>query len=156
MSTEDPKNPRATVARRVAETPIRARRTIGFWSLLEEERVRRTAEHALRHYVEPISDEEAAAFGVPFSPNRFSPLAPAIGEQIQQGLNEANRMYRELTAPTIIAAPETAPAEDDSFTTERFGAEDGVEQSGVPVHPQFMPTPTAASVSAIRPRMRRR
>jgi hypothetical protein len=139
MSTEDPREPNA-VPRRVATTPVTVlplRRTLGFWSLPEAERANASLVHALTHYIEPISDEEAAAFGVP--------VQPTVGEQIQQGIREANRFYAERTSAEI------APAEDDSFTTERFGAEDGSEQNGTPLHPQFTPRHPAA-----RPRPRTR
>lgn len=76
-----------------------------------------------------------------------------LRESIQQGVSEANRLYRELAVEPVAQRPEVARAEDDSFTTERFGAEDGAEQNGVPIHPQFMPTNTNI---AVRPRMRRR
>lgn len=126
--------------------PVLLYRAPGVLSLAEA-----TAEEALqtaiRHFVPPISEEEAAAFGVP-------PFT--VGEEIQRGIGEANRLYRELTVAPVSPRPEVAPAEDDSFTTERFGAEDGSAQNSIPVHPQFMPTAPVPSVAAIRPRMRRR
>lgn len=152
---QEPQRIHSTV---ITDTPPPAplRRAIGFWSIPDAEAADASLEYSLRHHVQPISDDEAAAFGIPLSPNRFASLAPTIGEEIQIGLQDASRFYRELTVAPNSAVPESARAEDDSFDTERFGAEDGHAQNGIPVHPQFMPTPTAASVSAIRPRMRRR
>lgn len=143
MSTEDPIEPPRV------QPPRPLRRTRGFWSLPDQDNDQTTLDRILP-YVEPISDEEAAEFGVPLLP------IITVGEEIQIGIEEANRLYRELAVSPVVPRPEVAPAEDDSFDTERFGSEDGHAQNGIPVHPQFMPTPTAASVSAIRPRMRRR
>lgn len=125
--------------------PRPVRRTLGFWSIPDAARAEANLNAATRE-IPTITDEEAAEFGVP----------PTVGEEIQRGLNEANRLYRELAVVPVAPRPEVAPAEDDSFTTERFGAEDGPEQNGIPAHPQFMPTAPAASMAATRPRMRRR
>lgn len=81
MSTEDPKEPvPAIIIRRVAQTPPQPaplRRTMGFWSIPVDAPLAQAAfelQRTIQRYVEPISDDEAASFGVP--PPQITVTAP--------------------------------------------------------------------------------
>lgn len=126
MSTEDPKEPvPAIIIRRTFQTPPNPqplRRTMGFWSIPIDAPAAQAAyqlQRTIERYVEPISDDEAAAFGVPSVVITASPeSAPGEDRSMTEerfgidddhdvrtvsGLNAPTQ--RQPSGPRTVAAP---------------------------------------------------